>query len=170
MPTYIYRNQQQTGPFADDDILQLLADGSVSYDDLGWNAFSTEWTPLSLLFPPQQPLPSSHSPRLAGSYVAPLCQTCRQGAMVKRSRYRLSTPVVVIGYILLTPSVLCMVASCLLFMVSVGQSSESSAITYGSISLILLAIAFVGGLRGWLLIMKKQVLECDHCGAVVAAS
>ena len=29
---------------------------------------------------------------------------------------------------------------------------------------------FVGGLLGWLLVMKKRVLQCDLCGAVVNAS
>lgn len=30
--------------------------------------------------------------------------------------------------------------------------------------------AFVGGLLGWLLVMKKKVLQCNSCGAVLAAS
>jgi hypothetical protein len=29
---------------------------------------------------------------------------------------------------------------------------------------------FVSGLLGWLLVMKKRVLQCDVCGAVVNAS
>ena len=29
---------------------------------------------------------------------------------------------------------------------------------------------FVGGLLGWLLVMKRDVLQCDNCGAVVNAS
>jgi hypothetical protein len=29
---------------------------------------------------------------------------------------------------------------------------------------------FVGGLLGWLLVMRKRVLQCQHCGAIVAAS
>ena len=29
---------------------------------------------------------------------------------------------------------------------------------------------FVSGLLGWLLLMKKRVLQCDVCGAVVNAS
>ena len=28
----------------------------------------------------------------------------------------------------------------------------------------------VGGLLGWLLVMKKKVLQCKNCGAVIAAS
>jgi hypothetical protein len=41
----------------------------------------------------------------------------------------------------------------------------------GSFSAIAFGIAsFVGGLLGWLLVMKKRVLQCDCCGAVVNAS
>lgn len=41
----------------------------------------------------------------------------------------------------------------------------------GSISAVALGIAsFVGGLLGWLLVMRKRVLQCDVCGAVVNAS
>jgi hypothetical protein len=29
---------------------------------------------------------------------------------------------------------------------------------------------FVGGLFGWLLVMKKRVLQCSICGATVSAS
>ena len=30
--------------------------------------------------------------------------------------------------------------------------------------------SFVGGLIGWLLVMRKKVLRCDHCGAIVEAA
>jgi hypothetical protein len=42
---------------------------------------------------------------------------------------------------------------------------------FGGVFSILWGIAFfVGGLLGWLLVMKKRVLQCDVCGAVVSAS
>jgi hypothetical protein len=41
----------------------------------------------------------------------------------------------------------------------------------GSALIIAIGIAsFVGGLLGWLLVMRKRVLQCDICGAVVNAS
>ncbi len=41
----------------------------------------------------------------------------------------------------------------------------------GSVSGAVLGItSFVGGLLGWLLVMKKRVLQCNVCGAVVNAS
>jgi hypothetical protein len=42
---------------------------------------------------------------------------------------------------------------------------------FGSVSAVALGIAsFVGGLLGWLLVMRKRVLQCDTCGAIVNAS
>lgn len=38
------------------------------------------------------------------------------------------------------------------------------------VSIFIAVASLVGGLLGWLLIMKKRVLQCDRCGAVVAAS
>lgn len=40
----------------------------------------------------------------------------------------------------------------------------------GGFSVIIMIGSFVGGLLGWLLIMRKTVLQCFRCGAVVAAS
>ena len=238
MSTYLYRNNQQTGPFADADIRQRLHDGSLSYDALGWNAQVIEWTPLYILFPAAPPPPSAlvdDTAPIASDPADLLCRVCYQGALAKKKKYRMSTPVVIIGYILLTPSVLCMLASFILFLrfgTTVGSASAAvqqdvrremlaagvpvdvmetalslrtirlealSALTEaqqsivrnaqtrlsmsanlnvasnetlltGGLLLAAFVFAFVGGLAGWLLIMEKQVLECDHCGAVIAAS
>jgi len=41
----------------------------------------------------------------------------------------------------------------------------------GSVGAVAMGIGFfVGGLLGWLLVMRKRVLQCDFCGAVVNAS
>ena len=40
----------------------------------------------------------------------------------------------------------------------------------GGFSLALGIGFFISGLLGWLLVMKKRVLKCDYCGAVVNAS
>jgi hypothetical protein len=40
----------------------------------------------------------------------------------------------------------------------------------GGFSVMIMIGSFVGGLLGWLLIMRKTVLQCFRCGAVVAAS
>lgn len=40
----------------------------------------------------------------------------------------------------------------------------------GGFSIFMIISSFVGGLIGWLLVMKKKVLKCSTCGAVVSAS
>ena len=35
-------------------------------------------------------------------------------------------------------------------------------------SIFVVVASLVGGLLGWLLIMKKSVLQCDNCGGTVA--
>lgn len=40
----------------------------------------------------------------------------------------------------------------------------------GGFSIFVIVSSFIGGLLGWLLVMKKKVLQCVSCNAVVAAS
>jgi hypothetical protein len=46
----------------------------------------------------------------------------------------------------------------------------AATVIAGGFSLFIVVASFVGGLLGWLLIMRKRVLKCVRCGAVVAAS
>jgi hypothetical protein len=39
-----------------------------------------------------------------------------------------------------------------------------------SVAIVMGITSFVGGLLGWLLVMKKRILQCTLCGAVVNAS
>jgi hypothetical protein len=166
-------------------------------------------------------------------YQDPLCRTCGQGALVRRKTFRMSGPVVVIGFILLIPSVLGMLFGILMLVGTAGmantrlpsieretrtrleaqgvpepviiqvaeskpvdeqqlaaltpqqrtavhdaQSSVSAGnvgkgaatMVAGGFSLFVITMSFVGGLLGWLLIMRKRVLRCTRCGAVVPAS
>ena len=85
--------------------------------------------------------------------------------------YRMSGVVVVIGYIFLIPSVLGMlVNACLFVAMSRSISTSPAGGMMGGAFLFLIFLSFVGGLLGWLLVMKKSVLKCTHCGAVVATS
>ena len=161
------------------------------------------------------------------------CKTCDSGTMYLRKRYRMSGPVVVIGYIILIPSVLGIALSAIGLLGSGGAASitfetmkdntrttlsekgipnsiinkiiafesvspvELEALTYeqkqevGVARLLLTSgtagaglgglaaggsflcvgiSSFVGGLLGWLLIMKKKILQCSSCKVVVPAS
>ena len=81
--------------------------------------------------------------------------------------------VVVIGYILLIPSALGIMFSTFAFFLVLAESvgMHSSVGTFVGGFFIFLGLAsLVAGLLGWLLIMKKEILQCSYCGAVVAAS
>jgi type IV pilus assembly protein PilA len=51
-----------------------------------------------------------------------------------------------------------------------GAASSIAAVLGGGFAIALGVAAFVGGLLGWLLVMKKRVLQCSACSAVVNAS
>lgn len=55
---------------------------------------------------------------------------------------------------------------------SAGASPIVIALRFmGSVGAVAMGVSFfVGGLLGWLLVMRKRVLQCDFCGAVVNAS
>src|SRR5437762_325492 len=59
----------------------------------------------------------------------PLCRTCGQGTLVKRKIFRMSGPVVVIGFILLIPSVLGMLFGILMLFATGAAGTQTSAST-----------------------------------------
>jgi hypothetical protein len=102
------------------------------------------------------------------------CKICDKGSLQQKKKYRMSGPVVFIGYILLIPSVLGVIISAVTFLGISSAASRSGSDTAAGLAggfIIVIGVAFiVSGLLGWLLVMKKQVLQCNVCGAVVNAS
>jgi hypothetical protein len=161
------------------------------------------------------------------------CKVCDRGTLDRKRVYRMSGVVVVIGYILLIPSVLGMLFSVLMLIAtgSAGTSTSTrlrettarqlrdadvpqlivekviamepvpasemddltpsqrarvqsalSSLTFaragagagaaiaGGFAIGFFVLSLVGGLLGWLLVMKKNVLQCTNCHAVTAAS
>jgi hypothetical protein len=161
------------------------------------------------------------------------CKTCEAGQLKRRKRYRMSGIVVLIGYIILIPSLLG-IAVATMGVVATGAATGkvadslereaqaklraaavppaiaqqvvshrvvpqadldqltepqrqaveqvkleltagaagagAGAVLAGGASIVFGVFSLVGGLLGWLLVMKKAVLQCNACGAVVAAS
>ena len=100
-----------------------------------------------------------------------LCKVCDKGNLLARKKYRMSGPVVAIGYLLLVPSVFGIIIS----LIIIGNSSTAGTHSHMSAFLAGFALlfgigSFIGGLLGWLLVMKKNILQCHQCGAVVNAS
>jgi DNA-directed RNA polymerase subunit RPC12/RpoP len=177
------------------------------------------------------PKPIAIPPRVRAQN--PLCHTCGEGALIKRKKFRMSGPVVAIGFILLIPSFLGMLCGVIMLVITgVSVHAVSSASDYeirtnlvalqipdsivtnvvagrtvsedqlalltaeqrtkvqdaqssiaalkvgagvggfalGGFSVFIIIVSFVGGLLGWLLVMRKKVLQCARCGAIVPAS
>jgi hypothetical protein len=51
MSLYLYQNNQQTGPFTEEQITQMIQSGQVSRDTMGWKQGMTAWQPISTLVP-----------------------------------------------------------------------------------------------------------------------
>jgi hypothetical protein len=102
------------------------------------------------------------------------CKICDKGSLIRKKKFRMSGPVIVIGYILLIPSVLGVVISFITFLVVSSAASQSNAVAVAGLAggfSIFMGLAFlVSGLLGWLLVMKKQILQCNVCSAVVNAA
>jgi hypothetical protein len=106
------------------------------------------------------------------------CKVCDRGELRKKDIFRMSGPVVVIGFILLIPSILGMVVSAVTVagMLSASTWKDTSQAGVAGLGIVFLTglvvfvASFVGGLLGWLLIMQKRVLQCSECRAIVNAS
>jgi drug/metabolite transporter (DMT)-like permease len=106
---------------------------------------------------------------LAKSLAIP-CKTCERGQLVKKEVFRMSGPVVFIGYIMLIPSIIGVLICSIAFIA--GQSDSANpdqGMALGMVVFIGIG-CFVAGLFGWLLVMKKRILQCSVCGATISAS
>ena len=104
----------------------------------------------------------------------PVCKTCDTGTMVQRQAYRLGGVVAAMGYVLLIPAVLGVTLGIYMFVDTNTGAPRSgdvnvAALGAGCAGIIILG-SVVGGLLGFVLIRKKTIQKCDHCGAVGAES
>lgn len=109
-----------------------------------------------------------------------ICKVCDAGTLVKKKKRVFSPTVVTIGYLILIPSM----AGIALWGIQLWGSTKeairffqgdplangTAAFASAGLTLALIYCSFTGGLVGFLLIMKKKVLQCTHCDAVTPAS
>lgn len=68
MAIYIHKNNQQSGPFEEAKILEMLGNGQLSPNDLGIRNDEKQWQPLKVLYPNAAPVsnipptPTNHQP------------------------------------------------------------------------------------------------------------
>ncbi len=122
------------------------------------------------------------------------CQVCKQGEMRERKVYRMRVVVVMMGYILLIPSIPGIILNVVVLLGGpiLGLAGTISGLTNIPEPMVEIAVSaatlgtsggagilggraifgaivwFVSGLIGSLLVMKRKVLQCDSCQATVA--
>ncbi len=47
MQIYLYQNEQQVGPYSEEDIRNMVASGSIAATDHGWREGMAEWQPIN---------------------------------------------------------------------------------------------------------------------------
>jgi hypothetical protein len=71
MSIYLLQNEQQTGPFTDDQIQQMLRSATVPASTLGWKEGMAGWEPLSSFVTIPSPASPSFAPPSPGTPLPP---------------------------------------------------------------------------------------------------
>jgi hypothetical protein len=180
------------GPYPFAKLLEYVADGRLRRDSLVHRKGTDNWIPaaeVSGLFRAARvaPVPETRPSVVPTTPPAVLltCQTCRSGILSRKHLYRMSDVVVVIGYILLFPSLIGMAVTlaltgyAIVFSIVVGAAAKDpqAFVAGGVVAVFTVAFGaavfvscFVSGLVGWLLVMKKTVLRCNLCGMTIDAA
>ena len=111
------------------------------------------------------------------------CSACKSETSMKATKIpKFNTILRIIGFIIVIPSVLGIIIAIIMFISSVSATSEvmsttqsnaaaagatiGAAIGFGA-SIFVGCSSLVGGLIGWLLLMKKKVYKCFNCGFIL---
>ncbi len=111
------------------------------------------------------------------------CSACKsETTMTPTKIRRFNTILRIIGYIIVIPSLLGVAVALIMFFSVIQVSSETmstiqtdaeragAAIGTGigfGMSIFMGATSLIGGLIGWLLLMRKKVFKCIKCGFVL---
>jgi hypothetical protein len=92
------------------------------------------------------------------------CSACKEEKSMEETKVKKFSRVLrVIGYIIAIPSAIGIIFGIIMLEAGAafgGAIADSTSLFIGSVSL-------VGGLIGWLLLMKKKVFKCSNCGFIL---
>jgi hypothetical protein len=117
------------------------------------------------------PPPNIRAPTTVKNRLVINCKICDEGVLEKNSVYRRGKFSVRVGYLIYIPAVFLLLSLAL----NTSWPAEYFGVRVKEFLFmeggwILIPVAFVGILIGWLLTRRKKILKCSCCGAVVAAS
>jgi drug/metabolite transporter (DMT)-like permease len=92
------------------------------------------------------------------------CKVCDAGTLRRRQVFRKTRTAVDVGYVMLASSIPSFVI-CILSFVTLPshRAGDTSNAPSAGPFLLLGLTALISGLFGWVLVMKKDVLECNVC-------
>ena len=122
--------------------------------------------PEEVPFVPQSDM-ATRTPLPPPSQFHTRCKVCESGDLIPMKIFRLSGPVVAIGFILVILAVLGIVAVGLTFFTMAVRVAPLFHVITGAFASALGLVSIVCGLLGWLLVRKKHVLQCSACGSIV---
>jgi hypothetical protein len=180
-------DQQRYGPYDLAKLRSYVADGRLTPKSLVCQRGMSEWVAASTipgLFGTAtrkvEPAPAEIEGPAPQAGTAPMirCSTCRQGFLSRQRAYRMSTLVVVIGYTLLVTTVIGVINVAFFWSLSLRNSpaepDPDAVFTDFQIASATAPCSFIVyfavGLLGSLLVMRKTVLKCSHCGVALNAS
>src|SRR3954469_21155102 len=70
MAVYIYKNNQQSGPYEESAVAEWLKKGQLSPEDMACQQGSSQWQPLKVLFPEFGVAPAIQAPLPVGGQVS----------------------------------------------------------------------------------------------------
>jgi len=104
--------------------------------------------------------------QFTGAAIRIDCHACKlEGAMMAAEVDRFPPFIRFLGYILVIPSFVGVFFASLAFGASMSMGGESSLSL--TMFAILVCASLVGGLVGWLLLLRKKVYRCGRCGYII---
>lgn len=98
------------------------------------------------------------------------CQACKlEGGMEKAIVPKFSGMLRFIGYVIAAPSLFGMFVSAYAGCMVVSDGTGAGVVGFG-VSMLMFCASAVGGVIGWLLLVKKKVFRCTRCGFILDRS
>jgi len=167
MPIYIYKNNQQSGPYEEHLVLDQLRSGMLSPDDLAVRHGESQWQPLRLMFPNVTPAVTPPPPPQAFAASANKPVSASVTSVEPEPQYR-NTMLLKVFFGLCLLGSIGILAAAVYYIFNFGSSgnleSDLSRLGFRDLAKYLAIGAFVGGFftfLAFLLAFKRKLIRSN---------
>ena len=96
-----------------------------------------------------------------------ICKVCGRGELKRKKIFRFNLPVVLIGFFVLIPGLIGMWVG--LSMFTSMPADPAMLVSTMLLGFVITCVSFIGSLLGWFLTMRRAVLRCSICSAIINA-